>query len=298
MKKTFHGLLLSFRKPKYSIRYIVFLLLSIVPSRWRQWFKILRRLRGATTSFEISLIFSAIIDSIAFSLFPNQLSPKSLFSGVVISKKFGCSWTVRAGTDDIYSIMPEREQDAHDLILSLLKPGDIFIDVGANIGYYTILASNIVKSDGAVIAFEPMAETFRCLETNCKLNRLRNVTLIPRAAWNNEGTMPITVRGGFYGMASMKEDKGNSVLVHTIPLDKVCQKYNRIQMVKIDAEGAEYEILRGAESTLNKVKYLVIECGSDYDRIVHMLENSNFSVRKLNFTSYILAENKEIRGIG
>lgn len=70
------------------------------------------------------------------------------------------------------------------------------------------------------------------------------------------------------------------------------EPYSHIKMIKIDAEGAEYQILCGAGLTLKKTKYLVIECGHDYDRIVSLLERSSFNIRKLAFTTYILAGRK------
>ncbi len=288
------GVDLARHDPKKFVTLVFHLTLSVRPvSRMRLWFKILRRLRGATTRFELALVFSAILDTIVFTFRRRfALSPKSYFTGIVLSKKFGCSWIVRAGTDDIYNVMPEREGVVHNLIYSSLKKGDTFVDIGANIGYYTVLVSNLVSPRGKVIALEPMPETHQCLEMNCKLNQLRNVTLISKAAWSDECTMPMFVHGGYYGMASTTKGKGDSTSVRTIPLDTILKPYRHIKIIKIDAEEAEYQILCGAGSTLKKTKSLVIECGYDYDKIVSLLERSNFNIQKLAFTTYILAERK------
>jgi FkbM family methyltransferase len=240
---------------------------------------------------KLGLIISAIMDTVIFGFHPNSaLSPKSYFSGVVCSKKFNCSWSVRKGTDDIYNIMPEREGDVHELICSSLERGDIFVDVGANIGYYTILGSKLVGSEGLVVAFEPMPETLEILKINCTLNHLRNVTIIPKAAWSDECMMPLHFSGGYYGMASMTQSEGDSISIKAIPLDPICKPYSTIKMLKIDAEGAEYQILSGAIETLNKTKYVVLECAKDCDKIMNLLQESGFNIRKLHFTTYILAE--------
>lgn len=264
-------------------------------SRSALWLQILKCLQGVTIKSKLGLIISAIVDTVIFGFHQNSaLSPKSYFSGVVRSKKFNCSWSVRKGTDDIYNIMPEREGDVHELICSSLERGDIFVDVGANIGYYTVLGSKLVGSTGVVVAFEPMPDTLEILKLNCKLNYLRNVTIIPKAAWGDECTMPLHFSGGYYGMASMTDTSGgDSISIKTIPLDSICKPYRTIKMLKIDAEGAEYQVLSGASGTLNKTKYVVLECSKDCDKIMNLLQRSGFNIRKLSFTTYILAERQE-----
>lgn len=262
-------------------------------SRARLWLLILKRLQGTAIKFQLGLIASAIADTIMFSFHPSvAISPQSHFSGIVHSRKFNCSWKVRGSTDDIYNVMPEREGDVHKLICSSLKQGDIFVDVGANIGYYTVLASKLVGLGGIVIAFEPMSQTFQYLEMNCRLNDLRNVTLIPKAAWHEECTLPLYFSSGCYGMASMTKSGGDSISVKTIPLDIIREPYSHIKMLKIDAEGAEYQILRGANLTLSKTDYLILECSEDCDKLMELLRGNGFNIRKLGFTTYIQAQNR------
>lgn len=254
------------------------------------WLQILKRLQGVTIKSKLGLIISAIMDIIIFSFHPNSaLSPKSYFSGVFRSKKFNSSWFVRKGTDDIYNIMPEREGDVHELICSSLERGDIFVDVGANIGYYTVLGSKLVGSKGVVIAFEPMPDTFKILKINCKLNHLTSATIISKAAWSDECTIPLHFSGGYYGMASMIQSGGDSISIEAIPLDSICKPYSTIKMLKIDAEGAEYQVLSGASKTLTKTKYVILECSKDCDKIINLLQGKGFNIHKLSFTTYILA---------
>ena len=309
---------------------------SIRPiSRTWLWLRILKRLQGTTIISELALVLSAIVDTILFTFRPLlNIQPKSVFAGTVRSKRYGCCWRIRAGTDDIYSVMPEREGDVHSVILNSLKIGDIFIklsaeyppacwgdesglvrnlgwggspsrnapqlavgyftDIGANIGYYTVLASKRVGAEGRVISFEPMPETFQYLKVNCQLNDARNVNLIPKAAFDIESTMTLYFNG-YYGTVSLKQSPGITTSVETTTLDVICTPYKYIKMIKIDTEGSEYEVLLGAPMTLKKTKYIVVECGDDSERIIELLKISGFNIRKLAFTTYILAEAKNAK---
>ena len=267
---------------RFAVRFI---------TRSMLWRRILSRVEGATIKFQLGLIVSAIIDTVIFGLHPVlAASPKSYFSGVARSKKFHYSWQVRKGTDDIYNVMPGREGDVHDLILSTLKPGDVFIDVGANIGYYTVLASGLVGAEGTVVAFEPVLETVEMLKINCNLNHSANVEIIPCAAWSDECILPIYFSKGHYGMASMRKSEGSFISTKAMPLDSICGSYSTIKMLKIDVEGAEYQVLCGASETLKKTKYVILEWSENYDKIVRLLRGEGFSIHNLSFTTHICAQ--------
>ncbi len=84
-------------------------------------------------------------------------------------------------------------------IRSLLRPGDTFIDVGANFGWYTVIASDVVGNDGRVIAFEPAPAALALLRHNIQANGCENVTLEPEALSDRVGTLQLHRRAG--GMA-------------------------------------------------------------------------------------------------
>ena len=222
------------------------------------WWIILGRVKGTDIKSRLGLLFSALSDTIKVTVYPSSaISPRSYFSGVIRSRKTGCYWQVRAGTDDIYNVMPEREGDVDAPVLRSLGPGDVFIDVGANIGYYTILASRLVGSEGAVIAFEPVPETATALRTNCNLNQSDNITIIEKAAWNEEDILSLSIPHGYYGMAGVKEPGVTSISidVETATLDSVTGAYSAIKTLKIDVEGAEYRVLCGAGETLRSISH-------------------------------------------
>jgi hypothetical protein len=75
------------------------------------------------------------------SLITEPRNPRTLFSGVYLIKPFRLIVCVRGGTEDLYNLLPRREESVHDIVVSILRLGDVFVDVGANVGYYTLLAS-------------------------------------------------------------------------------------------------------------------------------------------------------------
>lgn len=134
-----------------------------------------------------------------------------------------------------------------------VRPGDIVIDAGANVGAYTLLFAQWVGRSGRVFAFEPAPATRASLVRHLRLNGLADrVDVIPAAIAADDGDARFAVDG--HGGASHlfpSHDAANVIDVATTSIDGFCAQ-QRIQpnMVKIDVEGAELEALRGARTTL------------------------------------------------
>lgn len=144
----------------------------------------------------------------------------------------------------------------------LLSPGKTFIDVGANFGIYSLAASRLVGEGGRVIAFEPTAQSFAVLRQNIELNRLANVDAFQSAvsdkagtAWLYYGTDPVR---NSLGQDPCCEEGGEMVTVNC--LDNVVDQVSahRVDVIKIDAEGAEQLVLRGASSLLTTMRPVII----------------------------------------
>jgi FkbM family methyltransferase len=136
----------------------------------------------------------------------------------------------------------------------LLAPGDVFVDVGAHVGYYTLLASNLVGPEGHVYALEPAPRAYRELRANLSLNGVSNVSALPIAAGAGEGEArlfegPPWRSGSSAIRANGGEAKGavQPAPVHVRPLSAVIKPSHlaRLRLVKIDVEGYEVEVLRG-----------------------------------------------------
>jgi FkbM family methyltransferase len=144
----------------------------------------------------------------------------------------------------------------------LLSPGKVFIDVGANFGVYALVASKLVGATGRVTAFEPTAQSFAILQQNIELNHCANVSAFRVAlthsrgnAWLYHGWDPV---GNSLGMDPFCGDEGEEV--QTDALDNLLEEngIDRVDVIKVDVEGAEELVLRGATKSLTRCRPVVI----------------------------------------
>jgi FkbM family methyltransferase len=131
-----------------------------------------------------------------------------------------------------------------------LKKGDTVVDVGANIGYYTLVAAKIVGDEGRVYAFEPEPEAFALLEANVRLNGLSNVVLEQKAVSNEQGVLELFLaeknRGDHRIYQPDEGPERTSVEVEAVSLDDYFNDHDGgIDFIKIDTQGAEGGIFEG-----------------------------------------------------
>jgi FkbM family methyltransferase len=143
-----------------------------------------------------------------------------------------------------------------------LSPGKIFIDVGANYGIYTLVASKLTGDSGRAIAFEPTMLSYSELLKNISLNNFKNVLAFRAAVsekagtgWLYYGTDPVS---NSLGRDPRLEGGGEQVILET--LDDVLRKtsIDHVDVIKIDAEGAEELVLRGASNLLASMRPVII----------------------------------------
>jgi FkbM family methyltransferase len=147
-------------------------------------------------------------------------------------------------------------------LLDILKPGHVVFDVGANIGYYTLLASRLVGAAGRVIACEPSPRNIAYLHRHVTLNHATNVTVIPAGCYDRSGLIGFEA-GADWAAGHMVEQtaqvNGNRDLVATIAVDElVAASGLRPDVLKIDVEGAELHVLEGASQTIASAKPVVL----------------------------------------
>jgi FkbM family methyltransferase len=143
------------------------------------------------------------------------------------------------------------EPEVTQWVTSSLKPGDVFVDVGAHVGYYTLLAGKLVGESGKVVAVEPNPATVTRLERDIALNPFQNIVVRKVACTDRETTLrffqaPID-NTGTSSINKSNAHEGNEISVPGVPLDKIIQDLgiNRVDLVKIDVEGAEMMVLGG-----------------------------------------------------
>jgi FkbM family methyltransferase len=144
-----------------------------------------------------------------------------------------------------------------NLVRAYLAPGDVFVDVGANIGYYSIVAAGIVGRSGAVYAFEPSPRIRARLERNVALNDMSQIRVRPEAISERSGTVRlIEPQGkGNDGLAYVDTHGGDGGLeVRALRLDELAEiSGNPPALIKVDVEGGEPAVFRGATAMLDRV---------------------------------------------
>jgi FkbM family methyltransferase len=259
-------------------------------SRLRIWLTILWNFRSIKFHGWLNLFLSTLIDPIIYALSSTSLNPKLVMKGLYLFRVKGLGIVLcRGGTDDVFQFVPGREGDVEEYIKSHLKEGSIFVDVGANVGYYTLIASRLVGSRGRVYAVEPAPSTAAILRLNVRLNKLDNVIIIEKAAWFTKEKLILRIPGSDYGYASVVRGDGKNMLVEACPLDELLQDVDHIDILKIDVEGAEYEVLKGAKNTLHKTKCIVLELTRNVKEVFELLMNYGFKIKKAELPAYIIA---------
>ena len=150
-----------------------------------------------------------------------------------------------------------REYEDMGFLLHLLQPGDLFVDVGANIGSYSILAGSCEGVN--VLAIEPIPSTFLKLQKNIKVNELDNkVNAINIGMSDQNGTIHFTSNLDILNHVLPKNDENlQSIEVNVLRLDNVMNEKNPT-VIKIDVEGYESQVLSGAENVINNPSLLAI----------------------------------------
>lgn len=134
-------------------------------------------------------------------------------------------------------------------------PSPLIIDCGANVGV-SVLFFKKEHPGARILAFEPDPTIFKVLKKNVELNGLTGVELVNKAVWTTRATIPFAMEGGASGRIG-SGNEGNVVKVETISLRDVIDK--KIDLLKIDIEGAEYEVLKDCREKLRMVEHLFIE---------------------------------------
>ena len=174
-------------------------------------------------------------------------------------------------------------------LLRVLRPGDVFYDVGANFGFFSLLAAAAVGPEGRVNAFEPGAASLDALRVNRDRNAAHEIEIVPKAVAERPGRVFYSDNGeGDRNGAIFPQDPGAGSGVEAITLDGFLTGTGRVpKVVKLDIEGAELLALRGAGRLLAEpaLEFVVCEInaprlramGCDPDDILHLLTAAGFT---------------------
>ncbi len=148
------------------------------------------------------------------------------------------------------------EYERHETrkFISSISPGDVILDVGANIGYYSMIASKRVGKNGHVFAFEAYPIVYELLCQNCCLSKVDNITPLCIAIADQEGILSFKIPRNpkEQGSGSLVKDGSGNIKVEAITLDKFIQEkdISRLDFIKMDIEGAELKAFLGMKETI------------------------------------------------
>lgn len=205
------------------------------------------------------------------------------------------SMTVKVGSavytvrdyNDLCILAPSFES----FMLKYFQPrkGEVFLDVGSHMGKYCVATSKIVGDEGLVVAIEPLPANFLALQRNMKRNNLGNMVAFNLAAWakhcrlklfvgSNSATSNVNRHNYACGSVEVQAETMDELLINDLNL-------GRVDWIKIDVEGAEYEVLLGLEETLSRFKpKLIIEVWSkNMGKTKNLLNRHGYSLIQIFF---------------
>lgn len=180
---------------------------------------------------------------------PTRLIPASAVVRIRSGVNRGRRWVY--GSGNLAFWLGTYEEDKQESLGTLIKPGMVIWDVGANIGFYTLAFSQLTSPGGFVYAFEPLGTNFGRLLAHIRLNHLDNVTAVQGALSNADGLMGFDT--GPNSLMGRLDANLKQYLLPTLTADGFLARYPQAapDLIKIDVEGAEGAVLEGAKNLLS-----------------------------------------------
>lgn len=172
-----------------------------------------------------------------------------------------------------------------------IEQGNIVLDIGANIGYYTLIFAKLVGENGKVYAFEPDPTNYSLLKKNIKINGYKNVVLLQKAVSNKTGKINLYLSDDNNGDHRIynSHDKRHSLKIEVVRLDDYFKDYQgKIDFIKMDIQGAECIAVHGMPLLLKKNKniklitefwpFAIKKCGNDHKKYLGLLQKYGFKL--------------------
>jgi FkbM family methyltransferase len=230
------------------------------------------------------LVFSRFAPKIPYPVLVGPLRRARFILGALAGEGGGASVYLNG-------VEPEQTQQ----FVHLVRPGQVLFDIGANVGYYSILGSRLVGERGAVVAVEPAIRNLYYLYRHVTLNQSKNVLIIGSACSDQIGLAKFSNAENFAlghldlgGTGGEDDARFGEALVPIVTIDAISDKLGRDpDIIKIDVEGAELSVLMGAEKTLNRKKAVIL-LSVHSDRLrstcIDWLEHRGYAVEPVSGT--------------
>jgi FkbM family methyltransferase len=185
---------------------------------------------------------------------PLRLIPPGIVVPILRGRLRGLKWIV--GSCDHGCWLGSYEYEKRLRFEAALRRGTVLYDIGAHVGFYSLLGAVIVGDEGRVVAFEPLPRNRRYLQRHLELNGIRNVTIIEAAVASRSGRVRFAEGGSSTtGHLSVSgELEVDAVAIDVLVGDGTLPDP---EYIKLDVEGAEYEALRGAEATIRRTRPVI-----------------------------------------
>ena len=213
---------------------------------------------------------------------PLALLPRRARIPVLQGPLRGARWIVEAHTHGCW--LGSYEADKQQVFAGLVHPADVVYDVGANTGFYTLLASRLCGAAGRVVAFEPLPRNLAFLREHVRLNRADNVTVLDVAVSSAPGSARFQ---GKLGSAQGRIAGDGELEVRTTSLDAIVRDCIAPppHLIKMDIEGGELSALQGAQEVLQRHRPTVLLAthGPDVHRAcLALLRAASYQISSLN----------------
>jgi len=180
---------------------------------------------------------------------PLRLIPRTAVFPILQGPLRGKKWIIASSNHGCW--LGSYEYEKRRVFQRAIKPGDVVYDIGANVGFYTLLSSILVGTEGRVYAFEPLPSNLRDLRKHQEINRIFNCTVIEAAVSSTEGEARFDPSPNRH---QGRLSRTGTILVRKVSLDSLLRqgRINPPSVMKIDIEGAEFECLCGATETIRR----------------------------------------------
>lgn len=213
--------------------------------------------------------------------YPLKLVPPMMAVPIMMGKLRGKRWIAGSGIYRCWLGLYEYEKQ--QLVAREVRPNTVFYDVGANVGFYTLLASRLVGA-GKVFAFEPVPKNIAYLRHHLTLNRVTNAEIFPLAVGDQNGMVSFSIEQT--GLMGHLSDEGG-VTVPIVTLDSLVVEGKILppDYIKMDIEGAELLALRGASRTFQRyhpVLFLATHGREVHTQCIQLLQSWGYSCSSID----------------
>jgi FkbM family methyltransferase len=208
--------------------------------------------------------------------------PLDITTPIIFGPLKGTLWIANSGV--IENAIGKYESEKIKFVLNKLRKNTVFYDIGANVGYYSLMAANKIGQTGKVVAIEPLPSNIRYLRRHLQLNNVSNVEIIEAALSSSPGMLYFSTSDS--NLTGHLSNSGN-IVVRAMCLDELILNGKPIpDYIKMDIEGGEYQALLGAREILKNysVEIFLATHGEEVQtKCVNLLNQYDYTIIQIGY---------------